>query len=380
MPIGCARADERTEDPVEYNYEAQNKIRAGFIGAGGHSYRNIYPCFQYAPVELVALADHHEEKATEFARLFGAERWYLTHDELLEAEELDAVFVCTSFDPDGYPRYPGLSVQAMRAGCHVWIEKPPAATTGEIEEMQRVSRETGKHVAVGFKKMFFPSYVRVKELMDGGALGEPMSAYMRYRLSLPPAERRDDTTAWKGFMDICHPASALYYLFGPAEELIYRRAPSGDVSAILSFAGGLQCSLHLTGGQAATSPLERLEVVGRGANVVVDNCASMIHYRKGGDRGPGGYGRATSFIGPDDNGPTYWFPEFSLGNLYNKGLFLEGYVQQVDYFARCVLDGAAPSIGSLDDAWHLTRLFEAFRYGPEGQVIRLREFEAPQRP
>ncbi len=363
---------------MEYNFEAARRIRAGFIGAGGHSYRNIYPCFQYAPVELVAIADHHADKAASFARLFGGERWYLTHGELLEKEKLDAVFICTSFDASGKPRYPGIAVEAMRAGCHVWMEKPPAETTAEIEEMQRVSRETGKYVAVGYKKMFFPSYVRVKEIIEGPDFGPVASVGLRYRLSLPPASKRDDTAAWKGFMDICHPASALYQLCGPADELTFRRSASGDVAAILTFPRGVVCSLHLTGGQANTSPLERLEVIGKGANVLVDNCASLMYYRRGGDRGPGGYGRATSFIGPDEGAPIYWEPEFSLGNLYNKGMFLEGYVQQVDYFARCILAGEPPIIGSLEQAWHLTRLFEAFRYGPEGRTIVLRDFQPPR--
>lgn len=362
---------------MEFNYEFGRRIRAGFIGAGGHSYRNIYPCFQYAPVELVAIADHHEEKGAAFSRLFGAERHYMTHEELLANERLDAVFICTSFDAEGRPRYPRLAVEAMRAGCHVWIEKPPAATTAEIEEMQRVSRETGKYVAVGYKKMFFPAYEKVKSILGDGSFGQPQSAAMRYRLTLPPPSQRDDTNAWKGFMDICHPCSALHYILGPAEEVSFRRSPRGDVAATLVYGGGVVCALHLCGGQANSGPLERLEVVGEGAHVVVDNCIRLTYYRKGGDRGPGGYGRAPSFIGADETAPIYWEPEFSLGNLYNKNLFMEGYVQQVDYFARCVLEGQEPTRGGLDDAWRLTRLFEAFRYGEEGRTIRLDDANSP---
>lgn len=356
---------------MTYNLEAPRRIRAGFIGAGGHSYRNIYPAFQYAPVELVALADHHPEKAAGYARLFGAERWYTDHRDLLSKEKLDAVFICVGFDAQGRPRYPELTVEALRAGCHVWIEKPPAATTAEIEEMQRVSAETGRYVAVGYKKMFFPAYEKVKEILASPAFGRPASVSMRYRLSLPAPERRDEHKAWSGFMDICHPASALYYLLGPAEELIYRRAPAGDVAAILRFGQGAVGLLHLTGGQANTSPYERLEVVGQEANVLVDNCVRLTYYRKGGSRGSGGYGRATTFIGSDETAPIIWEPEFSLGQLYNKGLFMEGYVQQVEYFANCLLAGEPPTRGGLNDAWHLTRLFEAFRYGEEGTPIRL---------
>jgi predicted dehydrogenase len=364
---------------MEFNFEATERIRAGFIGAGGHSYRNIYPVFQYTPVELVALADHHEEKASAYARLFGAERWYLDHQDLLTREKLDAVFICVGFDPEGYPRYPELAVEAMQAGCHVWIEKPPAATTAEIERMQQVSAETGKHVAVGYKKMFFPAYVKVKEILGSAEFGRPTSASMRYRLSMPPPERRDDQRAWGAFMDTCHPGSALHYLLGSVEELTYRRSENGGVAALLTYPRSTVGTLHLTSGQADTSPLERLEVIGEGANVVVDNCVHLTYYRKGGQRGSGGYGRAASFLGPDEHAPITWEPEFSLGQLYNKNLFMEGYVQQVDYFARCVLAGEAPTRGGLEDAWHITRLFEAFRYGKEGTAIRLDSLQPPAR-
>ena len=61
---------------VRYNFEYERRLRACFIGAGGHSYRNIYPAFRYAPVDLVAVADHAEARARDYARLFGAEGAY----------------------------------------------------------------------------------------------------------------------------------------------------------------------------------------------------------------------------------------------------------------------------------------------------------------
>jgi hypothetical protein len=52
-------------------------------------------------------------------------------------------------------------------------------------------------------------------------------------------------------------------------------------------------------------------------------------------------------------------------------------VQQVDYFARCLLAGKRPNRGGLEDAWHITRLFEAFRYGEEALPIRLATLQVP---
>jgi predicted dehydrogenase len=65
-----------------------------------------------------------------------------------------------------------------------------------------------------------------------------------------------------------------------------------------------------------------------------------------------------------------WEPEFSLGQLYNKGLFLLGYYGEVNEFARSILDKRQPTRGTLEQACQVTRVFEAFAQGP-GKVISL---------
>ncbi len=114
--------------PVTYNYEYPKRLRTGFIGCGGHAYRNIYPTFQYGPVNLVAVCDLDAERAATYARIFGAERHYSNHLEMLEREALEVVFIVTNVDATGHPRYPSLAID-LRAGAHVWIEKPPAWNT-----------------------------------------------------------------------------------------------------------------------------------------------------------------------------------------------------------------------------------------------------------
>jgi len=93
--------------------------------------------------------------------------------------------------------------------------------------------------------------------------------------------------------------------------------------------------IHFACGASGTSPLERLEV-----------------------------------IGPDDQAPIYWEPEFSRGQLYNKGLFMLGYHGEVAYFADCVRTNTPPSKCGLEDALEITRVFEAF-VQPAGRVVEL---------
>ena len=346
-------------------------MRAGFIGCGGHAFRNVYPALRYAPVELVAVCDHHLDRAQTYAREFGAERAYGSAAEMLTHERLDAVFIVTNYDEQGRPRYPDLACAAMEAGAHAWIEKPPAASVAEIERMMATEQRTGRFVQVGFKKMFFPAIAKARAIAAQPEFGAITSIYARYPQSLPAAERRGDPRAMLGFLDhLCHPASIVHSIMGPVSELLYVREPrSGATISTLRFRNGGIGTLQLVSGQSGTSPLERLEVVGSGANVVVDNGMRLTYYRRGG-RGPGGYGRQADYIGPDAEAPIIWEPEFSLGQLYNKGLFLLGYAPEIQAFCESVLAGTPPPRAGLADALALMRWYEAY-LRPEGQWITL---------
>lgn len=355
---------------IKYNFEYVEKIKAGFIGCGGHSYRNIYPAFQYAPVDLVAVCDLDRRRAEAYAKIFGAQKAYSNYIDMLEKEELDAVFIVTNYD-NALPRYPKISIDVMNAGCHAWIEKPPASSINEIYDMIETSQKTGKFVMVGFKKIFFTAIEKVKEIISSDEFGKPSSIYVRYPQSLPAESERNDSHKMLGFLDhIGHPGSILYYLMGKIKSIYVEWEPfNGGSIAVIKFVSGAIGTLHLTSGQSGTSPLERVEVIGSGCNVVVDNGVKLTYYRRG-ERGQGGYGRSESYIGIDETAPMFWEPEFSLGQLYNKGLFMLGYANEIIYFAECVLNNKPPEKSNLQTALEVTKLYEAYKK-PSGRIIEI---------
>lgn len=355
---------------IKFNFEYERKIKAAFIGCGGHSFRNIYPTFQFAPVELVAVCDLNKARAETYKNLFGAKQAYTNHIEMLEKENLEAVFVVTNYE-NSMPRYPGLAIDIMKAGCHVWIEKPPAGSVQEVQAMIQVSQSTGKFVMVGFKKIFFTAIAKAKEIIEKPEFGEPASIYVRYPQNLPALSDREDPRKMLGFLDhIGHPGSILHYFMGKMRHIYFEWEPfSGGTIASIQFLNGAIGVLHLTAGQSGTSPLERVEVIGKGCNLVVDNGVKLTYYRHGG-RGPGGYGRSASYIGEDENAPIYWEPEFSLGQLYNKGLFMLGYAPEIIYFAECVLNNIYPERSNLETALEVTKLYEAYKKS-SGQKIQI---------
>jgi predicted dehydrogenase len=352
-------------------------VRAGFIGCGSHAFRNICPTLQFVPVDLVATCDLDRAKADAFARQFGAERAYTDYSEMLGREELDAVFVVTSYDERGRPLYPRIAAECLRAGCHVWMEKPPAATCAEIETLQTVAHGAGRNAMVGLKKMFFPANEKARELMTMPDFGRPSLVLLQYPQHVPTEDqiRRyldgEHVRAAVSFLDhLCHPVSLLVCLLGMPSSLFYERAASGAANAVFAFESGAVASLALTCGASSNGGMERTTIVSdRGRHIVVDNNVRVTLHRSP-LRAPGtGYGSApTYYTGEPGQTSAAWEPEFSLGQLYNKGLFLLGYWGEVNEFARSILDGRPPARGTLEHAWQVTRVFEAFAEGPGRRI------------
>jgi predicted dehydrogenase len=351
------------------------EIRAGFIGCGSHSFRNIYPTFQFAPVSLVATCDLDLEKAKAFAAKFGARTAYRDYHEMLRQEELDAVFVVTGYDKIGRPLYPMITRDCLSAGVHVWIEKPPAASCAEIDQMREAARQAGKQVQVGFKKMFFPANEKAKVLSERPDFGAISLLRLEYPQYIPTTadfaqyHQGEANRPSTGFLDhLCHPTAVLIYLLGMPESLYYQRSAKGAGEALFSFASGAVASLAFTHGAAARDGMERTMIVSdAGRHIIVENNLRVSYHRI-----PSlGYGNVPNFYATDpDETTAIWQPEFSLGQLYNKGLFLLGYYNEVNEFARAILEKRPITKGTLDQAWQVTRLFEAFAQGP-GQNISL---------
>jgi predicted dehydrogenase len=287
---------------------------------------------------------------------------------MLARERPELVFIVTNYDAQHLPIFPVLAIDCLRAGAHVWIEKPPAGTSEEVREMIRVSAETGRHVAVGFKKMFLPANLKAQALSTRPEFGRISCLTARYPQSLPAFEERSDNQKMVGFLDhFVHPHSVLLLLGGRLESLFVTRSFSGAATVALQFKSGAIGNLTYSHGQSFSSFLERTEVIGEGENVVVDNNLRVTLYRSG--KRKQGYGRSGNYfdLADEESAPLHWEPEFSLGELHNKGIFLLGYAPEVISYTTRLLEGKGPERGTLDDALQILLIYEAYRQ-PDGIV------------
>ena len=352
---------------MPYNMDYPRKLRVGFCGVSDEAYRNILPALRYAPVDLVALATPDKARGLAVARQFGARHLYPSYRSMLDKEEMDAVLVATGFEGDEELLSTEIVESALQAGFHAWSAPPICANKAEINRFTQACIKTRKYVACGFKRMGAPAYAQVAKIIADPSFGQVQSFSMRYPLFFPPLPNKGEEPSQEldPFIEFIHPYSLITHLFGECRRMSAFRSNSGAGFVNLAYTKGLVGTIHLTGGQAASGPLERLEVIGTGANVVVDNGCKLTYYRAGGTHGDGDLLHAEDYVGNHGNGPVVWEPEYSLGSLYSSQLFIEGYVGIIRHFCDQLLAGSPPRLGNLVDMLHIMTIHDLIMAGDE---------------
>ncbi len=143
------------------------KLKVGIIGTGSISNVHIAGYKALSNVELYAACDINEARVRACAERNGIKHVFTDYNEMLKLEELDAVSVCTWNNV-----HAPASIAALKAGKHVLCEKPMAMNYEEAVEMQRVAKETGKLLMIGFVRRFGNDARVLKDFIDSGMMGE----------------------------------------------------------------------------------------------------------------------------------------------------------------------------------------------------------------
>jgi 2-alkyl-3-oxoalkanoate reductase len=142
------------------------KIKAGILGAGGISEFHIKGLRRLPYVEIVGVADANETRAREVAERFAIPRSFSSLAALLDAHP-DVVHVLTP--PAAHADN---AVEALRGGCHVFVEKPLATSVEDCDRIAAAAADAGKTVCVGHSLLRDPFVARALEIARSGALGD----------------------------------------------------------------------------------------------------------------------------------------------------------------------------------------------------------------
>ena len=145
------------------------KVKVGIIGTGWIAEAHAVGYKQMEDVEIVAAADLVPGKAEQFCKDNGLEgvHCYESGHAMLEAEELDAVSICT-YNCQHAP----CAIDALEHGVHVMLEKPFTVTVEEAVEVMRAEKKSGKILTIGFQPRMSVNMQRIKQIVDSGELGK----------------------------------------------------------------------------------------------------------------------------------------------------------------------------------------------------------------
>jgi len=183
---------------------------------------------------LSAVSDINPESAVKFASEYGVEA--LTFDQVLESN-IPSIVIATPAE-----LHFKLARQGLEAGKHVFVEKPLALVAREAEELCLLAEQKGLVLMVGHLLQYHPAFLKLKELVHDGILGELQYVYSN-RLNLGKI-RREENSLWS-FAP--HDISMILSLVGEEPDTVsatgaaYQHETIADVTTThLTFPGGVR--------------------------------------------------------------------------------------------------------------------------------------------
>lgn len=275
------------------------KLRFGIVGCGVIGPFHAKAISSLPDAQLVAVADIEPEKARKLAEQYGVTP-YSSLEDMLSRERLDVVDVCTPSGMHGEH-----ACQAMRAGCHVIVEKPMEITMQRIDEMLRTRQETERKLAVISQHRFDEASMAVHQLIEEQAFGRLVlgNAVIPWWRS----QQYYDSGAWRGTWALdgggvlmnqsIHSIDVLQWLMGRVKSIyaytdtLVHRMETEDVAvAVLRFANGALGTIAATTG-AYPGVTTRIEVFGdRGSAVIEDDRLTYLHLARDDKQEAGPYG------------------------------------------------------------------------------------------
>ena len=162
------------------NLSNKKIFRAGILGAGYVASYHLRALRALDSVEVVGIADPDTPKARELAEKFGVPGVFGGLEELMSARP-DVVHILTP------PQFHGeLAIQAMKMGCHVFVEKPMAETVEECDRMIETARETGRVLSVNHSARMDPIVLEALKLLREGACGDILTVDFFRNSDYPP--------------------------------------------------------------------------------------------------------------------------------------------------------------------------------------------------
>jgi predicted dehydrogenase/threonine dehydrogenase-like Zn-dependent dehydrogenase len=267
---------------------AKSAVRLGVIGAGNFAEATLLPAMDKAAgMELVGIASEGGLHAQHAAKNYGFSYATSSVDELLDDVRVNTVAILTRHDS-----HAALALRALKAGKHVFVEKPLAVNEQELKRLQNALRRAGTQlVMVGFNRRFSPMGVMLADFLQDRP--EPLHAHYRVNAGYLPPNHWTQDAAYGGRIvgEACHFVDFITFLVGSPPVRVSASAlpDSGryredNASMTFSFRDGSVGVVDYLANGDRSVPKERLEVFCASKVAVLDDFRSLELVQDGGRR------------------------------------------------------------------------------------------------
>lgn len=171
--------------------KSNKDVKIGIIGGGRIAQRRQIPAYQYAGLNVAAVADIKQEALDRARSDYSIKRTYLDYHQLLEQRDIDIVDICTNT----FPRKQ-ITLDALAARKHVLSEKPFARTVADALEMVETAERNSVHLAIHQPTRWYYPCAVTRELIINGFLGDVFYIELRMHGNQDTAYYEDSITRW----------------------------------------------------------------------------------------------------------------------------------------------------------------------------------------
>jgi len=167
----------------------QNKINLAFLGCGFATHLHSKTLAGFKEDIHCFYASRNAKRAQEYQQKYNGSGFYDSYEKAIHAQDIDVVLVATPpvthFD---------LTMQALEAGKHVIVEKPPFLNSKDFAKIQKTAVKSGKHVFVAENYFYKPALKHLQELIQSGIIGEILFVHINALKEQKIKDWRGDTS------------------------------------------------------------------------------------------------------------------------------------------------------------------------------------------
>lgn len=330
------------------------QVKYGVIGLGWFGEKHGEALSALPQVDLHAVCTRTESRLNEVGDRFGVAKRFSSYDEMLADPEIEAVSITTMWDQHVEP-----AVAALKAGKHVFLEKPMASTVADCDAIVEAAKAASGHFMVGHICRFNPRYAAAKQAVAEGRVGRIISMYARRNLP-----------AWVGASvldkigpiigDGVHDTDLMFWMSESravsayAQTVKFRDHAHPDLGQVMyRLESGASCILESVWCLPDTTPFqidERLEIVGAEGSISIhDTHPNLMIVDRDGSRCPD---------------TTYW-PD-------QRGECRGALRDELEYFVNGIVKGDRPTVITPEESREAVRAcLAAEESARTGEVVKI---------